>query len=299
MAGLRHYAAMTAACVIWGISFVMTKHALSALPPMALVFARFALSAIMMVLISPLLHFQRIPRSDLKLFIVLCLFEPGLYYVFETVGISRTDATSAALIISSIPVLVIVFAHFTTGERLTAAKVAGAIVSIAGVVVVTSGGAASHGGQTTIAGNAFVLLAAVTAACFTILLSRLAQRYNPVTVTRFQVFFAAVFFAPLGVPGLLETGVSAFGATHFAALAYLAVFSGVGAFFLYNFGLTKIEAGRASVFINLIPVFTAISAWIFLGEAFTLIHLLGGALTIGGVLIANVPSRGTSITEQF
>lgn len=282
-----HYLSLVGACAAWGLSFVVTKFTLESMGAMTLVLGRFAIGAVILGAISPALRFQKIEKSDLKFFFLLCTFEPGLYYIFETYGIQKTDPTSAALIIAAIPVLVIIIAHFTAGERLTPSKIAGAAVSIAGVFVVTTGGVASMGAGTTLAGNLLVMGATVVASFFTVVLSRLAKRYNPVTVTRFQVLFASLFFLPLGVPEYVGQGCPVPDAWHLAALLFLALVPGLGAFFMYNHALSAIEAGRAAVFLNLIPVFTATAAWLFLRQEFTLFHLAGGALTVGGVLLAN------------
>lgn len=296
---MRYYAALVAASAIWGVSFATTKYALSVMGPLTLVFTRFALSAVVLLALSPILKVGRIERRDLKYFFILCAFEPGLYYILETFGIVRTDPTSAALIIASIPVLVIILARITVGEKLSAAKIAGAAISIAGVFLVTSGGIEAPEAGTAFIGNALVFGAAITAACFTVLLSRLAKMYSAVTVTRFQVYFAAAFFMPFGLVEVSSRGVGTFGPVHFVALAYLAIMSGIVAFLLYNYGLSRLEAGTASVFINLIPVFTAVFTWAFMGLELTMFHLAGGVLTLGGVMIASIRSKSLPVTEQF
>ena len=71
------------------------------------------------------------------------------------------------------------------------------------------------------------------------------------------------------------------------ALAYLAVFSTVVAFLCYNYALTQFPAARAALFINGIPVVTAIGAWALLGEVLTPIQVLGGALVLGAVFFSS------------
>jgi drug/metabolite transporter (DMT)-like permease len=69
----------------------------------------------------------------------------------------------------------------------------------------------------------------------------------------------------------------------------------------YNYALTRIEASRASVFINGVPVVTAVGAWFILGEKLTLLQVGGGALVLLAVFISNIPaqSRANSTQEQL
>jgi len=72
------------------------------------------------------------------------------------------------------------------------------------------------------------------------------------------------------------------------ALGFLAVFATVGGFLCYNYALTKVHATKASVFINGIPVVTAITAWVLLGETLNMIQGLGGIIVLLGVFLANI-----------
>jgi drug/metabolite transporter (DMT)-like permease len=76
------------------------------------------------------------------------------------------------------------------------------------------------------------------------------------------------------------------------------VFATVGAFFCYNYALSKLPAVRAAVFINGIPVVTALGAWLILGEKLTLLQVGGGALVLISVALANFPS-GLRLPPHF
>jgi drug/metabolite transporter (DMT)-like permease len=96
---------------------------------------------------------------------------------------------------------------------------------------------------------------------------------------------------PFGAFEFSQGGIAPFAAIHAIGLAFLALFSGLAAFFLYNFSLTGLEVGRMAVFVNLIPVFTAFFSWLLMGEKLALVHILGGSLVLGGVMTANLRRR--------
>ncbi|NLO21704.1 MAG: DMT family transporter [Syntrophomonadaceae bacterium] len=69
-------------------------------------------------------------------------------------------------------------------------------------------------------------------------------------------------------------------------------------FLAYNFALTRIEASRASIFINGVPVVTAVGAWFILGEKLTLLQMGGGALVLLAVFISSIPTKSKAYSHQ-
>ena len=135
-------------------------------------------------------------------------------------------------------------------------------------------------------GNLLGLGAAVCAGLYMAMARDLLSKYSPLTITTFQAFFAATVFLPLaGMEGFTHHWNSLQPLTILAVL-YLALFCSVLAFFLWNYGISRLEASKAAVFTNLVPVFTVIGANLFLGEKIHLEQVIGGALVIGGVSLA-------------
>lgn len=282
------YAALTGAMVFWGVSFVATKVALDSFPTFTLIFIRFGLAGCLFLgraLAKGMPAFTR--RDHLKLF-VMALFEPGLYFVFETLGLQYTTAPKAALLIAAVPVTVLIFARVLIGERISLASVAGILFSLAGIAVLIIGDPSfqwEFGGR--LLGDALIMGAVVTASLYMVYARDLGRLYSAWDITTFQVFYGALFYAPMFVKESLTLNWAQISGLSFLAVGYLTVFATVIAFLCYNFGLTRIPASRASVFINGIPVVTALTAWVVLGERLTLLQAAGGAMVLFGVWITN------------
>jgi drug/metabolite transporter (DMT)-like permease len=282
------YAALTGAMVFWGVSFVATKVALDSFPTFTLIFIRFGLAGCLFLgraLAKGMPAFTR--RDHLKLF-VMALFEPGLYFVFETLGLQYTTAPKAALLIAAVPVTVLIFARVLIGERISPASVAGILFSLAGIAVLIIGDPSfqwEFGGR--LLGDALIMGAVVTASLYMVYARDLGRLYSAWDITTFQVFYGALFYAPMFVKESLTLNRAQISGLSFLAVGYLTVFATVIAFLCYNFGLTRIPASRASVFINGIPVVTALTAWVVLGERLTLLQAAGGAMVLFGVWITN------------
>ncbi|MCX7943023.1 MAG: DMT family transporter [Deltaproteobacteria bacterium] len=288
---VRYYLYMTIAALMWGGSFVGTKVALEDIGPLTLVFLRYVIGGVIVVLALRFIKMQKIESEDLRWLILLCIFEPGLYFLFETYGIKETDPTIASLIIALIPVFVLLIAYVLRMESITIQKVVGIVLSVLGVSIVSmfeNYGNTTDNHPSTIKGIILIFLATITASSFTVLLSRLARKYNSFTLASFQVFFTIIFYLPLAIYENHPHYTFNWGIRSVWALIYLGLFPTFFAYLLYAKGLSKIESSVASLFINLIPIFTAVISALVLRTSPTIYTLIGGVLIIGGVSLVTI-----------
>lgn len=281
---LRYYLYMIIAAFLWGGSFVGTKIALYQIKPMTLIFLRYVIGSVIVLIASKFTFRQKIDKKDLKWLILLCIFEPGLYFLFETYGIKETDPTIAALIIALIPVFVLLIAAAFRIESITIAKIMGILLSISGVTIISLFENGSENSvQSTTRGIILVLMATITASSFTVLLSRLARKYSSFTLASFQIIFTVIFYFPLAIYENYPSFQFDWDSRSIFATLYLGIFPTFFAYLFYAKGLSKIESSVASLFTNLIPIFTAIISAFLLGTSPTIYTLFGGVLIIGGV----------------
>jgi drug/metabolite transporter (DMT)-like permease len=292
---LAPYLALSAAVLFWGLSFVATKVALESMPTFTLIFARFSIgSCIFLGLIA---HYG-VPRftrkNQVKMFFT-ALFEPGLYFVFETIGLQHTTAPKAALIIAMIPVVVLLLASVFLKERSSPWSLFGIGLSLTGIAVLVGGDPDfrwARGGH--LLGDLLIFGAVVSAALYIVCARDLGRNHSAREITSMQTLYGALFYTPAFLWELQEIQWSAITGRSIAALIYLAIFATGGAFLSYNYALTKISASRAAVFINGVPVVTAVGAWILLGEKLTMLQAWGGLLVLLGVYLANLPGVRTA-----
>jgi drug/metabolite transporter (DMT)-like permease len=285
---IKTYGALAAAVLFWGSSFVATKIVLETFSPQAYMFIRFALASLAFLAVLWWRGFPRLPRAVHLRLAAIAFLEPGLYFVFETGGLARTTAPKASLIIATTPVVVALFSRLFLGERMGPRVAVGGIASLCGVALLVladrrADALVSGAGL----GDVLVLGAVVSAAGYIILARSLSARLDSVQLTSYQVIYGTVFFLPLFLlrPGLPAAGEIAGAAV--GSLLFLAVFATVVAFLSYNYALSQIPAARAGVFLNAIPVVTALVAWPVLGEVLTPVQGVGGLLVLGGMTLAN------------
>jgi drug/metabolite transporter (DMT)-like permease len=284
---LLTYLALALAVLFWGFSFVATKVALQSFTPFCLIFFRFIAASAFFILLLSRRGFPRLSRQNLGHLALLAVFQPGLYFTFETIGLQHTSATKTSLIIATIPVVVLLLSLVFLKERLRLMNALGIAISLVGVSLLIFGG----GGDTEAAGSLFgdllILGAVFSASIYMIMTRRLGQSISPVQITAMQIIFGAVIFFPAFLWDLPRLHWSEVSRESLIALVLLTLFATIGAFLCYNFALSRIPAARAAVCINAIPLVTTFGAWLILDERLTAMQCLGGAIVLGAVYLAN------------
>ena len=283
------YLAILAAVVFWGLSFVASKIALETIPIFTLIFIRFGLAAVLFTAIWTKTGFPRLVKKDWIKMSLLSFFEPGLYFLFETTGLSLTSAPKVSLIIATIPVFVLVFAVFFLKEKASFLNLSGVAVSLMGIGILVAGGKEIHwsfSGE--MLGDILIFGAVIAATIYIIMARDLGLTHSALTITGLQSVFAALLYLPAFIWEFPQVQWQALTSHSLWALMYLVIFATCAAFFCWNFSLTKIRASSASVFLNGIPVVTAIAALILLKESLNTAQMGGGALVLVGVYLANL-----------
>jgi len=294
---LAAYAALLGTTTAFGFSFVATKFALRGFEPLLIALLRFSLAGAILFLLWRLRGGrERLSRRELARLAALGFVSLTVYFTFENLGIARTSASDAAILIGAIPIFVSVLNVFTLHERNSGAEWTGILLSFAGVVALIELGARGAGGSTLL-GNLLVLGASLAAAVYNVAARRLLVTRSALFVTTFQNLFGALFMLPLAVAEALLVGVRSPTAQATGAVAYLVLACSVCGYLLLNYGLRFIEASKASVFINLTPVVAVAAAYVLLGERFTAGQLVAAVVVVAGVWLANRGGRVSPAAE--
>ncbi len=285
--------------VLFGLSFAATKVALRGFQPLLLATTRFACAALVLLAIWRLrAGRETLTRADLRRLALLGFISLTVYFAFETIGISRTTASAASILIATIPIFVSVLSATLLRERQAALRWAGVVLSFAGVAVLVVLGGGTGGGS--LSGNLLVLGAALSAAIYQILAGRFLTNRSALCLTAFQNLFGAFFMAPLAAVEAALLGVRRPTTEAVLGLIYLIAGCSVLAYLLLNFGLRFVPASRASTFTNLTPIVAVAGAAVLLGERFTGWQGLAAVAVLAGVWLANrrgVAARTVPATE--
>jgi drug/metabolite transporter (DMT)-like permease len=208
------------------------------------------------------------------------------------VGLQDTSATNALLLQSACPAFIVALSFVAGAGRPAPRQLAGIAASLAGVAVILSRGAPAALSSIAFSrGDLWVLAAVLSWAIYTLLLSRRPVGVEPLALLAALVLVGVLWIAPFYAWEIVRGGRVAPDAVTLASVAYVAVFASVAAYVLWNEGVAGVGAGRAGVFLHLMPAFGSLLAIAFLGESFRPFHLAGIGLILGGVWAAGVAAR--------
>jgi drug/metabolite transporter (DMT)-like permease len=283
---IKLYTAIVLSMIFWSFSFIWTRVAIHSFQPMTLITLRLIIASLLLfVVLKSSGKFQKLRRKDMKWFILLAFFEPFVYYVGETYGLTMVESTLAAVIVSTIPLFAPILAFVVLRERISWPNIIGIVVSLIGVFFVIyepSGGFKANSW-----GVALLFLAVFAAICYATVLRKIPNSYNNMSVIFYQSLIGLFFFIPtFFVADYSTIQTLKVSRESLLALFMLSVFASVIAFVLFAGAVRKVGVTRTNVFVNLIPVFTAILSWIILDEILTLSKWIGIIIVVVGLFVS-------------
>ena len=291
---VRVYFSLVLAMIFWSLTFIWFKIANEVYSPFTIIFIRLVISTSVLLIVSWFASvLQKVRRKDYKWIILLSLFNPFLYFVGESLGLTLVSSTLAAVIVATIPLLVPVGAYLFLNERLNIINVTGIFISFTGVLVVVIRPGFSFSENPLGAGLMF--MAVICAVGYTLIVKKLITRYNAYSLTFYQNCIGIFFFLPLVVTFEWSDFIHANHETGaMLALVCLALFGSTAAFILYNYGIKELGASRANIFTNIIPVFTAVFAYFILKEEMTWQKVTGIAIVLTGLFLSQMRKNNRS-----
>ena len=272
--------------VMWGLSFIASRHALSSgFSPMMLALVRYVMASACLLPMTLMKEKRlRLRRADILPMALSGLMGITLYYFFEYQGISRTSTVNASLILAAIPILTMVVEAVVDRRRMRGPQIAGAVISVAGTAIIVLGG--SSEGAASLAGDLFILGASVVWVAYIFISRKLRDGYSSLSMNTWQALIALVTLIPMALADPCDLG--AIPASGWLAAAVLAVICSALCYWLYGNALHEMSPLASAIFINLIPLTTLLGGVMLLGETLTWQAALGGAMIIGSIFLVNM-----------
>ena len=283
---LRQVLSMVFCNVMWGLSFIASKHALlSGFSPMTLALVRYVMASACLLPMTLMKEKRlRLRRADILPMALSGLMGITLYYFFEYQGISRTSTVNASLILAAIPILTMVVEAVVDRRRMRGPQIAGAVISVAGTAIIVLGG--SSEGAASLAGDLLILGASVVWVAYIFISRKLRDGYSSLSMNTWQALIALVTLIPMALADPCDLG--AIPASGWLAAAVLAVICSALCYWLYGNALHEMSPLASAIFINLIPLTTLLGGVMLLGETLTWQAALGGAMIIGSIFLVNM-----------
>ncbi len=281
---MRYHLAAFITVTIWSITYISSKVVLQILTPTELTLYRFIIGYICLLIIKPPKSFKLNIKDDFYI-IISAFFGIFLYYIIENSSTSLTQPAYVSIIVSTIPLITSILAHFMNrDEKFSAIQIITFIMAFSGITIVILGGASLESGY--LLGNILALLGAIVFSFYNIFLKRIDPNINPLEKARKINFYGLIMIIILFLitphRGLPEDLLSI---KYMGNVIFLGVIASSICILLWGYSITGIGSVKTSKYIYLAPLITSVVSNVILHESYSLPKIIGMILIIGGMLI--------------
>jgi len=274
--------------LMWSSAFTGARILVQDAPPLMALTARFLLSGAIAVAIARYLgETWRLSRAQWRATVVFGLCQNALYLGLNFVAMQTVEASLAAIIASTMPLLVALIGRTVLGERLPWLAVAGLAGGLAGVALIMGGRLGGAGVD--LFGVALCVLGALALALATLMVSGASSGGNVMMIVGLQMLIGAGFL--VGPALILETAEIAWTGRLVAAFLYLTLVPGLAATWVWFLLVRRIGAVRAAAFHFLNPFFGVAVAAAILGERLGALDVAGVVVVMAGILAVQLSRR--------
>lgn len=270
---------------VWGSSFSVTKVAVRELPPIYFAFLRFAVAALLMIVLLIVNRKKLDFKAPLKSVAYMGLTGITFFYIFFNYSLRYTSASTGAMLEGFIPVNIAIFAAVFLREKTSPRQLTGIIISVAGVLLVGLAARPDQHASNPLLGNGLMIVCIILWSVYTIISKRTAA-INPLVITTYISVIGALAILPFVFIELNGQPFPMPSPRGWMAIIYLGSIASALCYYLYNKALEQLSATQVGIFLNLDPVVGAVLAVAFLNEMIGFLQITGCALVLTGVWLS-------------
>ena len=283
----RAFSALLFTVVVWGIGPVFLRTLSVELGPADHLSIRYTLVSILYLVLLAVFGQWRIARADWPRLLVISVIGMVGYNLGSAFGFERISAGIGSLIIGTQPLLIALMGTLIASEKLKPAAILGLIIGFIGVLLlVWKDLSVTADSWDFLVGCTLIFVSGFAWSIYVVVSKPLVLKYGPLSITAWSVVIGSLVMVPLlGTPSTLDT-LQAMTMRSWLEMGYIGIVSTMIASISWNFGASRMTAAACGAFLYLVPIIGVISGALILGEAVTTGMLIGGALILTGVAIA-------------
>jgi drug/metabolite transporter (DMT)-like permease len=285
---VKLWVVLWASLLFWASAFAGIRAGLQHYSPFHLAVLRFFVASATLAIGAMIRGVNWPDRHDFPRLFILGLLGIAFYHTALNYGELTVTAGAASFIINIAPVFTTLLSILLLRERFHIAGWVGLSISMSGVLLIALG----EGGDVSFnKGGLYILLSALCSALYSVLQKPLLRKYNAFVVTCYAIWIGTLCLCVL-LPGLPQE-VQRAPRSATIAVIYLGIFPAALSYFGWSYVLARMPVSRASSFLYLIPILSTIIGYAWLGEIPQRLSLLGGTMTLGGVLMVSLFEKST------
>lgn len=283
--------------VVWGVNFSLQKFVFSAFTPGGFLFARYLimpLCAVGLLLYRFGARLPKVPRHDLWALTKLGFAGHFLHVGVVTYGIHWSTAFSSSLILACGPIFTLLILRYLGLERLQRAQVVGVTLAFLGVLVFLSDKLLHARWQASV-GDLTLLIAASFFSYYTVAAKPLIERHGGVITMAYATLLGSVPVVLVTLPAAWTIAWNDIPPAAWAGLLWVVIVSAFIGWLVWGWINAVRGVARTAPFMYLMPPVAGVVAWLFAGEQFSPIKLLGAGLALAGVALAQFSRLGVRV----
>ena len=281
--------------LLWAANLPLAKDALREFSPVSFNAVRIPLAALLlwipMLLLKGRIHLQ--PRDIWKI-LVLGIIGNVFYLTLFIHGLELTKAGNVGLLMSVGTVFTALLSRLLGHEYLGRMVWVGIFLSFGGVAVILLESAEFAVGTGTLVGDLITLVAACCWSVYTVFSKTLMRSYSPLTFTTLTLSVGALALFFISLPDLMDQNWGQISTKSYLELGYSSIFSLAVAYSIWFYCVDRLGSTKTAIYANLVPFWTLLFAWFFIGEKITLLQVLGGILILSGIYLTKLKKKLTT-----
>jgi len=296
----KAHLALLGANVIYGANYLIAKGIMpNKIGPSAFVFIRLFCGAILFWIIKSFIKEQIAKKDMLRLALCGLLGAAANQLLFFN-GLNLTSPIDASIIITSIPVMVLVFSVFLLKEKITFNKMLGITIGGIGAVLLIWYGNTAQG-TSSFLGNLLVFLNACSYGLYLVIIKPLMKKYHSITLISWVFLYGFIFMFPFGIGDLLSTDFSSFDLNTYLVIAYVVIFTTFFAYLFNIYALNYVSPSVSGSYVYLQPAVSFIMVSIYAygfgsseyAQDINLVKILSTLLVVSGVYLISRKPKAT------
>lgn len=279
--------AATAAAFIYGVNFTIAKEVMPQyVKPFGFILLRVVGATVIFWLLGLLVKAKPIEKQDFKHIIGTAFFGVALNMLTFFKGLSYTTPISAAVIMVTAPIMVLIISAILLKERVVPIRIIGIIIGLTGAVaLIVYGNASSSGAQNMILGNFLVFVNATSYAVYMVIVKKLLAKYHPFVFVKWLYLFGSLMVIPFGISEFLEASWQNIPTGIYLKIGFVVIFTTCITYLFNLYALSKLRPTTVSVFIYLQPVIATIYALIVGSDTLNMVKVVATLLIFLGVYL--------------
>ncbi|MCR8852663.1 DMT family transporter [Lysinibacillus fusiformis] len=272
---------MLVTSLLWGGNFVVAKTLVAHASPMTLTMVRWLIAIIVLV---PLVWWKEKklvpPKQAIVPLLLMGVTGVAFFNIFQFLALERTTSTNAGLISTMNTISIALFSFVLLKEKITKWQLSAMVLSLFGVVLVLSKGDLQLLLDFQLnTGDIWMLAAVCVWGLYSVCSKWAMQTTSPLMATLYAGIFGVLLLLPFTTTDFTFTNVNT---SFILSMLYTGIISTVVCMVFWNIGVQKLGATTSGIFLNFNPIFTALLAFLFIGENMSWLQGIGGLIVIMG-----------------